>query len=50
MTGEAIFVLQLVLGANGEGRAQQKEYEHSEQNSAGNFHDLQQTPAHNLLP
>ena len=38
VAGEAVFVLQLVLGASGEGRAQQKECERTEQDSAGNFH------------
>ena len=40
VAGEAIFIFQLVLGASGEGRAQQKEYERTEQDSAGNFHGV----------
>ena len=40
VAGEAIFVFQLVLGASGEGRAQQKERERTEQDSAGNFHAM----------
>ena len=38
VAGETIVIFQLVLGANGEGRAQQKERERTEQYSAGNFH------------
>jgi hypothetical protein len=34
-----------VLGASGEGRAQQKECERTEQDSAGNFHAIEETPA-----
>ena len=37
---EAIFVFQLVLGASGESRAQQKERKRTEQDSAGNFHAM----------
>lgn len=40
MTGETVFVSKFVLGTSGEGRAQQKEYERTEHNSAGNFHGL----------
>ena len=40
MAGEAVFIFQLVLGASGEGRAQQKECERTEQDSAGNFHGV----------
>lgn len=43
MTGEAVFIFQLVLGASGEDRAQQKECERTEQDSAGNFHGDQET-------
>ena len=43
MTSEAVFIFQLVLGASGEGRAQQKECERTEQDSAGNFHGDQET-------
>jgi hypothetical protein len=39
MAGEAVFVFEFVLGTSGEGRAQQKESERTEQDSAGNFHD-----------
>lgn len=39
VTGEAVLVFQLVLGTSGEGRAQQKDHERTEQYSAGNFHD-----------
>ena len=44
MAGEAILVFDLVLGANGEGRAQQKKCERTEQNPAGNFHAYEETP------
>ena len=44
VTGEAILIFQLVLGANGEGRAQQKENRRTEQNPAGNFHAYEETP------
>ena len=44
MAGEAVFVFQFVLGTNGEGRAQQKESERTEQDSAGNFHGYEETP------
>ena len=47
MAGEAIFVFQLVLGANGEERAEQKEDKRTEQYSAGNFHAYEETPADN---
>lgn len=40
VAGEAVFVFQFVLGAGGEGRAQQKERERTEQDSAGNFHGM----------
>lgn len=43
MAGETVFIFQLVLGASGEGRAQQKECERTEQDSAGNFHGDQET-------
>jgi hypothetical protein len=39
VASEAVFVFRLVLGANGESRAQQKDRERTEQDSAGNFHD-----------
>jgi len=41
---EAVFVFDLVLGANGDGRAQQKQCDRTEQNPAGNFHDYEETP------
>ena len=44
VAGEAVFIFQLVLGASGEGRAQQKECERTEQDSAGNFHAIEKTP------
>ena len=44
MAGETVFVFQLVLGASGEGRAQQKERQRTEQYSAGNFHAYEKTP------
>ena len=50
MTGEAILIFQLVLGANGEGRAQQKENRRTEQNPAGNFHAYEETPAAVISP
>ena len=40
VAGEAIFVFQFMLGASGEGRAQQKERERTEHNSAGDFHAM----------
>jgi hypothetical protein len=43
MAGEAIFIFQLVLGASGDNRAQQKECERTEQDSAGNFHVIEET-------
>lgn len=43
MTSEAVFVFQFVLGTNGEGRAQQKEKERTEQDSAGSFHGYEET-------
>ena len=43
VTREAIFVFQLVLGASGEGRAQQKHRQRTEQDPAGNFHDYEET-------
>ena len=43
VAGEAVFVFQLVLGASGEGRAQQKECERTEQDSAGSFHAIEET-------
>lgn len=45
VTGEAVLIFQLVLGANGEGRAQQIESQRTEQDSAGNFHAYEETPA-----
>lgn len=45
MAGETVFISQFVLGASGEGRAQQKESERTEQYSAGNFHVYEETPA-----
>ena len=50
MTGEAVFVFQFVLGTNGEGRAQQKESERTEQDSAGNFHGYEETLHRLVLP
>ena len=44
VAGEAVLVFQFVLGANGEGRAQQKERERTEQDSAGDFHAIEETP------
>ena len=49
VASEAIFVFQLVLGASGEGRAQQKEHERTEQDPAGNFHDYEETPVCDLI-
>ena len=43
VAAEAVIIFQLVLGASGEGRAQQKECERTEQDSAGNFHGDQET-------
>jgi hypothetical protein len=43
VAGEAVFVFELMLGANGERRAQQKERERTEQDSAGNFHGYEET-------
>jgi hypothetical protein len=43
VAGEAIFIFQLVLGASGEGRAQQKDRKRTEQDSAGNFHGYEET-------
>ena len=43
VAGEAVFIFQLVLGASGDGRAQQKECERTEQDSAGNFHAIEET-------
>jgi hypothetical protein len=43
VAGEAVFIFQLVLGASGESRAQQKKCERTEQDSAGNFHDFEKT-------
>ena len=40
---EAVFVFQFVLGASGEGRAQQKERGRTEQYSAGDFHAIEET-------
>ena len=39
VASEAVFVFRLMLGANGESRAQQKDRERTEKDSAGNFHD-----------
>jgi len=39
VASEAVFVFRLMLGAIGESRAQQKDRERTEQDSAGNFHD-----------
>jgi len=44
VASEAIFVFQLMLGASGEGRAQQKEQTRTEQDPAGNFHAYEETP------
>jgi len=44
VAGEAVFIFQLVLGARGESRAQQKERQRTEQYSAGNFHAYEKTP------
>ena len=43
MAAEAVFIFQFVLGASGEGRAQQKENARREQDSAGNFHAYEET-------
>ena len=43
VAGEAIFIFELVLGASGEGRAQQKQCERTEQDPAGNFHAIKET-------
>ena len=40
VAGEAVFIFQLVLGASGDCRAQQKERKRTEQDSAGNFHAM----------
>ena len=40
---EAVFVFQLMLGTNGEGRAQQKDRERTEQDPAGTFHEYEET-------
>jgi hypothetical protein len=50
MASEAVFVFQFVLGTNGEGRAQQKESERTEQDSAGNFHGYEETLHRLVLP
>lgn len=50
MAGEAVFILKRVLGTSGEGRAQQKDCERTEQYSAGNFHAYEETPVQILLP
>ena len=43
VAGEAIFIFELVLGASGEGRAQQKDRERTEQDPAGTFHEYEET-------
>jgi hypothetical protein len=43
VAGEAVFIFQFVLGASGESRAQQKECERTEQDSAGDFHAIEET-------
>ena len=50
MASEAVFIFQLVLGANGESRAQQKENEGTKQNSAGYFHAYEETPDAAISP
>lgn len=50
MTGEAVLIFEFVLGANGEGRAQQKENRSTEQNPAGNFHAYEETLAAVISP
>jgi hypothetical protein len=50
VAGEAVLILQLVLGANGKGRAQQKECERTEQGSAGILHVYEETPLVIPLP
>lgn len=44
VASQAVLVFELVLGANGEGRAQQRQRERTEQDPAGNLHDYEETP------
>jgi len=44
VASEAVFIFELVLGASGESRAQQKGRERTEQDPAGNFHAYEETP------
>ena len=44
VAGEAVFIFELVLGASGEDRAEQKDREGTEQDPAANFHAYEETP------
>ena len=44
VASEAIFVSELMLGTNGEDRAEQKEHQRTEQDPAGSFHGYEETP------
>jgi hypothetical protein len=50
VASKAIFVFQLVLGASGEGRAQQIDRQCTEQDPAGYFHAIEETPSELSLP
>ena len=50
MTGEAVFVLELLRGAPGQGATKQQQNERTNQLSAGNIHGIEQTLLRKILP